>query len=176
MVVCVPAFSQKIKVGYDKSADFSNYKTYTWTDPTMPPLRPNLYHAVVQSVDIDLDSKGLKRVDKGGDLTLVPAGGVEFGIATSATTPVVSSDAGGPPPTIDSTMWTGAEGGGQLMGAVPEGTLQLQFVDHKANRVVWSGTVSEKLDIEKKQKSLELINKAIIKLLKQFPPKGSIKG
>jgi hypothetical protein len=37
---------------------------------------------------------------------------------------------------------------------------------------VWSGTVSEKLDIENKKKSLELVDKAIAKLLKQFPPKG----
>jgi len=57
------------------------------------------------------------------------------------------------------------------MPVVPEGTLVLEFVDRAANRVVWSGTVSRKLDIEKKNKSLELASKAVAKLLKQFPPK-----
>jgi hypothetical protein len=54
---------------------------------------------------------------------------------------------------------------------VPEGTLILTLVDHSSNKVVWTGTVTEKLDIEKKDKSLERIDKAIVKLLKQFPPK-----
>jgi hypothetical protein len=171
-VLCGLSFGQKVKVGYDKSADFAKYKTYTWTDPAMPPLRPNLFAMVVQAVDSELASKGLKRVEKGGDLTLVPAGGIDFGIAASGGTPAVFSSTG-PPPSINSTMWTGAEGGGQLMGAVPSGTLQLQFVDPTANQTVWSGTVSEKLDIEQKEKSLQLIDKGIVKLLKNFPPKGS---
>jgi hypothetical protein len=170
-VLCALSFGQKVKVGYDKSVDFSKYKTYTWAEPAMPPLHPNLYAIVVQSVDSELDSKGLKRVEKGGDLTLVPAGGIDFGIAASGGTPAVFSSTG-PPPSINSTMWTGAEGGGQLMGAVPSGTLQLQFVDPAAKQIVWSGTVSEKLDLEQKQKSLELIDKGIMKLLKKFPPKG----
>jgi hypothetical protein len=36
--------------------------------------------------------------------------------------------------------------------------------------VVWSGTAKVKLDVERKSKSLELIDKSIIKLLKGFPP------
>jgi hypothetical protein len=55
---------------------------------------------------------------------------------------------------------------------VPEGTLALTFVDRASNKVVWCGTVTEKLDIENKKKSLERVDKAIAKLLKQFPPKG----
>jgi hypothetical protein len=55
---------------------------------------------------------------------------------------------------------------------VPEGTLALTFVDRPSNKVVWCGTVTEKLDIENKKKSLERVDKAIAKLLKQFPPKG----
>ncbi|PYU18296.1 MAG: hypothetical protein DMG30_28460 [Acidobacteria bacterium] len=38
-------------------------------------------------------------------------------------------------------------------------------------KVIWTGTVKEKLDIEKKRKSLELVDKAIAKLLEHFPPK-----
>jgi hypothetical protein len=36
---------------------------------------------------------------------------------------------------------------------VPEGTLALTFVDRPSNKVVWCGTVTEKLDIENKKKS-----------------------
>jgi hypothetical protein len=54
---------------------------------------------------------------------------------------------------------------------VPEGTFVLTVVDRASNKVIWTGTVKEKLDIENKTKSLERIDKAIVKLLKQFPPK-----
>ena len=56
------------------------------------------------------------------------------------------------------------------MPAVPDATLLLEFVDRAANLIVWAGTVTQKLDIEKKTKSLELADKAVAKLLKQFPP------
>jgi hypothetical protein len=49
----------------------------------------------------------------------------------------------------------------------------LQFVDRSANKLVWGGTVSQKLDVENKKKSLDLIDKSILKLLKDFPPKAS---
>jgi hypothetical protein len=165
------AFAQKVEVGYDKSADFSKYKTYTRAEPAMPPTRPILYATVIGAIDDELGSKGYSRVDKDGDLTLIPAGGIGFAIVVAAGAPV-SPTFTGPAPAINATMWTGAQGGGELMPAVPEGTLVLEFVDRAANRVVWSGTVSQKLDIEKKTKSLELASKAVAKLLKQFPPKA----
>ena len=169
VVVAPPAFPQKVKVGYDKSVDFSKYKTYTWAKPAMPPTRPLLYETVVSSIDEKLRSKGLQRTDKDGDLELVAAGGIGFEINVSTGTPI-SSTFTGPLPATNATMWTGAEGGGALMPAVPDATLLLEFVDRIANLIVWSGTVTQKLDIEKKTKSLELADKAVAKLLKQFPP------
>jgi hypothetical protein len=56
---------------------------------------------------------------------------------------------------------------------VPQGTLVLELVDRSTNNVVWTGSVSQKLDIEKKDKSLELVGKAVVKLLKEFPPRSS---
>ena len=165
------ALAQKVEVGYDKSADFSKYKTYTLAEPAMPPTRPMLYATVMSTIDGELGSKGYSRVDKDGDLTLIHAGGIGFAIVVSGGAPL-SPTFMGPAPSMNATMWTGAHGGGELMPAVPDGTLVLEFVDRATNRVVWSGTVSQKLDIEKKNKSLELASKAITKLLKQFPPKA----
>jgi hypothetical protein len=54
---------------------------------------------------------------------------------------------------------------------VPEGTLMINLVDRAANKVIWTGTVKQKLDMENKTKSLKLIDKAIVKLLKEFPPR-----
>jgi hypothetical protein len=168
-------FAQKVKVGYDKSADFPKYKTYTWAKPETPPERPLLYERVVGRIDYELKSKGLERTEQNGDLTLVAAGGIDFGSSTFAGTPILSIY-GGPPPSTSATMWTGAAGSAAMTGPlVPQGTLVLQFVDRGENKVIWSGTVTQTLDNDQKQKSLDLVDKAIIKLLKKFPPKGSSK-
>jgi hypothetical protein len=169
IVFLAPLSAQKVKVGYDKSADFSKFKTYTRLEPGMPPTRPVLYSFVVNSIDSELVAKGLQRVAKDGDLILELAGGVDYGISVAPGAPLTSSYSG-PVPSINSTMWTGAGGQGELMPAVPDASLQLQFVDRSANQIVWSGVVTQKLDPDDKAKSLELAQKSVIKLLKQFPP------
>src|ERR1700757_4109359 len=117
------AFSQKVRVGYDKAADFVKFKTYTWTAPTMPITRPLLYASIVGTIDHELKAKGLTRTERDGDLALTPAGGMEFGLNVAMGTPILPTY-GGTPPTIDANMWTGASGPSNLMAPyVPEGTL-----------------------------------------------------
>lgn len=163
--------AQKVKVGYDKTVDFSRFKTYSWSEPAMPPTYPVLYTTVVQSIDARLAQKGFQRVGKDGDLTIVPGGGIEYGNNVAAGTPMIGTYSG-PPPAYNATMWTGAAGPSSLQGTmVPQGMLILEFVDRKSNTVIWTGSVVQKLDIEKKNKSLELAAKAVNKLLKDFPSK-----
>jgi len=162
------ATAQKVKVGYDKSTDFSKFSTYSWTEPAMPPVRPELYASIVSLIDQQLHLKGLTKSPSDGDLTLMPAGGVDFGIAGGPSTPFLPTY-GGPPPAFNAGMWTGAGGPSTAGTYVPEGTLVLTFVDRATNTVIWAGSVKQKLDIERKSKSLELVDKAVIKLLKQFP-------
>jgi hypothetical protein len=163
------AAAQKVKVGYDKGTDFSRYKTYTWAEPATLATRPVLYEAVVARADVELQSKGLTKLPHNGDLTLTPSGGVDFGFAGEAATPY-SPTYGGPPPTTNATMWTGAGGHSTVGVYVPEGMLVLTFVDRNSNKTVWSGSVKQTLDLEQKNKSLELADKAVMKLLKKFPP------
>jgi NADPH:quinone reductase-like Zn-dependent oxidoreductase len=171
LVSAAPA--QKVKVGYDKSVDFSKYNTYAWAEPAFPPTRPLLYATVVDSIDEELSARGWQKVGKDGDLTLIGAGGIDYGNNIAAGTPIIANFSG-PPPGMNATMWTGAEGPSALMSPyVPQGTLALEFVDRKSNKVVWTGTVSQKLDIEQKNKSLELAHRAVVKLLKKFPARTS---
>jgi hypothetical protein len=173
VVFAASAVAQKVKIGYDKGADFSMYKSYTWAAPSMPSNRPLLREMVIGWVDAQLKSKGLMRTERNGDLILVGSGGMEFGINQAAGTPILPTY-GGQPPTVDATMWTGASGPSSLMAPyVPEGSLGLQFVDRTTNKLVWGGTVAQKLDVENKKKSLDLIDKSIVKLLKDFPPRAS---
>jgi hypothetical protein len=152
--------AQKVKVGYDKSVDFSKYKTYTWAKLDHPVERPQLYQDVVGTIDQDLSAKGLVRTATHGDLTLSAAGGIDFGYNAPPTA------------TMDPVMWQG-EYGAPVLNAplVAQGTLTLQFIDGSQGKMVWRGTVMQKLDPEQKDQALILAEKAIDKLLKGFPPK-----
>ena len=50
----IVAFGQKVKIGYDKRADFQKFKTYSWAEPMAPPTRPMLYTIVVDTIDYEL--------------------------------------------------------------------------------------------------------------------------
>ena len=167
-LISTTGFAQKVKVGHDKSVDFKKFTTYSWAQPATLPGSPTLYETVVASVDHQLESKGLKRTEDDADLILTPAGGMDFGFAGAASTPIAPY--GGPAAAYNPTMWTGA-GPTSAATLVTEGTLVLTFIDRINNKTVWSGSVKQKLDVYDKRKSLELADKAVIKLLKQFPSK-----
>ena len=162
--------AQKVKVGYDRGTDFSKFKSYSWAAPAMPPTRPVLFEAVTARVEVELQDKGLAKVERDGDLILTPSGGMDYGFSHEAGTPY-SPTYGSPPPTLNATMWTGTTGPSSAGVWNSEGTLILTFVDRASNKIVWSGSVKQKLDLEKKNKSLELADKAVIKLLAKFPGK-----
>ena len=120
VALVAPGFAQKVKTGYDKSADFSQYKTYTWAKPQSPVARPLLYETVVNTIDRELAVQGLVRTDKEGDLTLIPAGETEYGSSMAAGTPVLPVY-GGPPPDLNATMWAGARTSSGLGPIVAQG-------------------------------------------------------
>src|SRR5689334_21507190 len=80
--------AQKVESGYDKSVDFSQYKTYSWVNLNEARSRPLLFQLVVTNVDYTLEEKGLKRVNSDADLLLFPSGGFDSSFAMSAGAPV----------------------------------------------------------------------------------------
>ncbi len=136
-VITASAFGQKVKIGYDKGVDFSKYKTYTWAKLDHPLERPQLYKTAVATIDQDLDAKGLTKVDANGDLTLSASGGIDFGYNMP------------PSPNMNTDMWYGDTGAPILLAPLlAQGSLILQFVDRSDEKMVWRGTVMQKLDLE----------------------------
>ena len=169
--ISASCFPQKVNVGYDKSVDFSRYKTYTFPEPDTGTGRPILFMTVVSTIRSELESKGLVSVDKDGDLMVIAKGGFAYGSSSDAgmmSNPCPNCKA----PLRDPMEWTGeAAPPGLSSTPLPKGVLALNMVDQAANKVVWAGSVVQKLDPEKKQKSLEKAHAAIKKLLMEFPPK-----
>jgi Domain of unknown function (DUF4136) len=162
-------YAQKVKVGYDKSVDFSRYKSYTVQEPATPPARPFLYAHLVGSIESELQAKGLASVPKDGDLLLILTGGVDYGLDSSGVNS--GSCANCKAPLLDPKDWprnTAPPGVGGT--PVPKGVVELNFVDPRANKSVWTGWVEQKLNADKKEQSIERVAKAIEKLLAGFPP------
>jgi hypothetical protein len=162
--------AQKVQTGYDKSIDFSQYKTYSWVNLNEARARPLLFQLVVTNVDHELEGKGLKRVNSDADLLLFPSGGFDSSFAMSAGAPVGNYI--NQPLTVETASWVGpatmtTDG---ISPIVHAGTLVVAFVEYRTARLVWEGRVSDKFDPEKKTESMARLEKCITKLFKDFPP------
>ena len=163
-------FSQKIKTTYDKSVDFSRYKSYSWKEPEINPGRPLLYFTVVGAIKGGLETSGLTRMEKDGDLMVVAHGDLDYGLNNTGVTADSCKNCQSPavdPRDLGRTVAPNGSAGMPL----PKGALELELVDRATNKVVWSGTVVQKLNPDKKQQALERADAAIRKLLAEFPPK-----
>src|SRR4051812_38443319 len=64
IVLCtaVLAFAAKIKVDFDKTANFTAYKTYAW-GKNFEPQRPGANIVLTGAVDYELQGRGLRQQD-----------------------------------------------------------------------------------------------------------------
>lgn len=169
-VPCVSA--QKVQTGYDKGADFSSYKSFTLVEPPAPSSMPLLYASVVGTIRNELQSRGLVSADHDGDLTVLAAGGIDYGLGSAPTGVSADSCKNCQTPQRDVQLWAGfLPPPGSAGKPRPKGNLELNFVDRKTNKVVWTGTVSQKLDPNKKEQALQKVAAAINKLIAEYPPK-----
>ncbi len=162
------ALAQKVKVGHEKNVDFAHYRSYSVQKPAAPPTRPLLYDSVMGTVKQELEAKGYRNVESGGDLTLVPAGGIGYDLpAIPASFPTLAPTARAP---ARDAQWAGYMAPPGTSGkSLPQGTLQLTFIDTATKKMVWNGIVTQELDPAKSEKSIGKITAAIQKLLAEFP-------
>ena len=161
------ATAQKVKVGYDKSVDFGQFKTYAWIPRDTPATMPLLATSIQLDVDHQLNAKGLTKVESNPDLLVTYQSGVDAQHAAPAHDSGYTASGGIPPP--NATMWGGALNAGSVTQVV-KGTLQIALVDAKQKQTVWSGTAKAKIDTEKQGKLFDLVDKAITEMFKDYPP------
>jgi Domain of unknown function (DUF4136) len=168
LVAVAGARAQKIETGYDKSADFSRYKTYALVPRATPATNPLLAAIVDHDIIYELEQKGLRRVESNPDLLVKSYGGageVEGGYA--AVDPTYNATGGAP--MAGSTMWTGSLPPA-TQPQVMKGFITIDLLDARQNQLVWRATAKGKIDYNKRQKMLEKANKAVAEMFKKFPP------
>jgi uncharacterized protein DUF4136 len=180
----VPAFlllagvatAQDVRMNYDKSADFSKYKTYKWVEMKTSDKDQMIDNQIKSAIDAELATKGLTKSESDNVDLFV---GYQIAISTEKQVNTFSSDFG------YGGGWGYYGRGYGGMGSTTStattstlyvGSLQLDFYDVSKKQAVFRTVGTKILDTkakpEKRQKNLA---KALKKMLKDYPP-GAKKG
>lgn len=173
LLLGMPVWAQKVRTEYDRSVDFSRFKSYTWgknflITRQLPQDQARIDKAIVAAIDRHLQAKGFQRNDEEADLIIVYKGGGLTDVKMGSTMDIsgawgptwrYSSDTLGGSP-VD--VWAGIVG-----------RLQIVVADRRSNTAIWSAVATKEFrDPKKLMKNLEKeVNKLTGKTLKGFPPR-----
>ncbi len=164
-LVClgIAAFAQEVQFDYNRSANFSAYKTYNWIDyRRVDPGDQLLDQDIKRSVDAQLAGKGLRRVDSDGDLVV----GYQAGISQEKEFDSIGAGGWG--------RWGGPFGWGNgrvTTSTVDVGKLTIGLFDPASKQLVWRGAASKTLNLSKDpDKNYRNLEKAMAKLFRNYPP------
>lgn len=158
--LCGSMWAQTVNYNFAPGVDFSKYHTYKWVTiaGTQHPDQI-VEQQIKQAIDQQLASKGYVKTDS-------DTPDMDVAYQTSVT---------------DEKQWNAyGTGGGWRMGGgmatatsstIQTGTLGVDFYDPAQKQLIWRGSATKTLnptkDPNKRQKNLD---KAVAKLLKNFPP------
>jgi Domain of unknown function (DUF4136) len=155
------AVAQSVNYDYDKSADFSRFKTYAWVRGTESKDELN-HKRVVSAIDSQLAAKGLSRVEgeRGADLLVAYHANFDENIQING----YSSGFGGPR--------LGNFSGTATTQRIVTGTLVVDMMNAGSGAIVWRGVAEHDLNPgAKPEKRDKNITKATEKIFKNYPPK-----
>jgi hypothetical protein len=159
MMIANVTFAQNVKTDFDKGTDFSQYKTFMWIkEPNT--TNPLMKQRVVDDVNAALVARGLQLVQSNADL----------GIAAHAATKeqntlntFYNGFGGG-------WRWGGGFGSATTMVNTYEvGTLVVDIFDSRTKEAIWRATSTKTLS-DNPQKNADNLNKAVVKMFRNFPP------
>ena len=157
------AFALKVKTDYDRTANFSQYKTFSWEAVN---TRNQLdIDRIKSAVNGDLAAKGWTQVPSGGSISLVA---IEATKNEETLNTFYNGFGGG-------WRWRGAGGGSTTyVDNYKVGTLVLDMFDSQTKKLVWRGSASDTLS-DKADKNIKNLDKGVQKMLKNFPPSTGTK-
>jgi Domain of unknown function (DUF4136) len=154
--------AQQVKIDYDRGADFSHYKTYSWEHvKTKDALDVD---RIKSSVNAALAAKGWTQVDSGGDVSIVA---IEMTQNQQTLNTFYDGFGGG-------WGWRRFGGGGfgeatTTTETYKVGTLIVDLFDTQTKKLLWRGTSSDTLS-NNSNKNIKNLDKGVGKMFKQFPP------
>lgn len=160
-LACI-SFAQEIKTDYDRNANFSQYKTFSFEK--IQAKSPLWVDRISSAVSAALAAKGLIQISSGGDISIVA---LEM-IRDQQTLNTFYDNSGG------GWGWRWGGGFGQATTTTETyrvGTLVVDLFDTKSKKLIWRGSASDALS-DKSSKNIKKLDKAVEKLFSQFPHKA----
>lgn len=159
VLTTVASFGQEVKTDYDRNADFSKYKTYSWEKvQTQDPLWVD---RIKEAVNTSLTAKGRTQVQSGGNVAIV---------AIETTTNQQTLD----------SFYNGFGGGWRWGGGFGEttttvenykvGTLVVDLFDAGSKSLIWRGSSSDALS-DKSGTNIKKLDNGVKKMFEHFPPR-----
>jgi hypothetical protein len=159
--------AQQVKTDYDRSANFVQYKTYSWEQvKTKDALDVD---RVKSAVNAALAAKGWSQVDSGGDVSIIA---VETTQEQQSLNTFYDGFGGG-------WGWRRFGGGGfgeatTTTDTYKVGTLVVDLFETKTKQLLWRGTSSDTLS-NNSDNNIKNLDKGVEKMFKHFPPGSSKK-
>ena len=158
--LAVTSFAQQVKTDYDRDANFSKYKTFSFEKiQTQDQL---MVDRIKSAVSGTLTAKGLTQVASGGDISVV---------AVEMTNTQQRLD----------TFYNGFGGGWRFGGRFGDattttetyqvGTLVVDMFDSQSKELLWRGSASNTLS-NKSNTNIKNLDKGVQKMFKKYPPKA----
>lgn len=167
------AVGQDVRYNFDKNTDFSKFQTYKWvTLKDAMKVNDLTDKQIIAAVDAQLVTKGLSKVDAdNADLYI----GYQAAVSQEKEFTSFSSDWGYGGGWYRGGWYGGVGGMSTTYGqtsTIYVGQLALDMYDSAHHDLVWRGVASKTLDPKAKpDKQAKNLNKAVGKLLKNYPPR-----
>jgi len=168
------SFAQQVKTDYDRSTDFSQYKTYSWG--SVQTQNPLFIDRIKTAVNSALAAKGWTQAESDGNVSVMA---MEMTQSHQTLNTYYDSVGGG---------WGWGRrfgGGGDGFGEATTtqdtyrvGTLVVDLFDSSTKNLIWRGSLSDVLS-DKSDKNIKNLNKGVVKMFDHFPPdtqKGALPG
>jgi hypothetical protein len=156
------ASAQQVKTDYDRSANFAQYKTYSWEHvKTKDSLDVD---RIKNAVNTALAAKGWKQVDSSADVSIVA---MEITRNQQTLNTFYDGFGGG-------WGWRRFGGGGfgeatTTTETYKVGTVVVDLFDTKTKQLIWRGAASNTLS-NNSSKNIKNLDKGVDKMFKTFPP------
>ena len=167
LILCSVVQAQKTSAAFDENVDFSSYKTFAFDKEGA--RNPYVNTLIIEAIEREFTSRGLTRANSDPDLKVV------YLAATMPNLQVQNV----PFYHVVNPAYSGMVGSATMnMWDVTTGTLVIDLLDRKSDRVVFRGTIT---DVLQRSPSADLkadakivtkpINKGVAKVFKKYPVK-----